>query len=53
MCIEEKNLEKEMVISFNQIRGHFGLQKTAWSFQQVTSNVSSSETSNEWSSQII
>jgi hypothetical protein len=54
LCLEEKILEKEMVISFNQTRGHFGLQKTAWSFQQVTPNVSSSETrSNEWSSQII
>jgi len=54
LCLEGKIPENEMVISFNQTRGHFGLQKTAWSFQQVTPNVSSSETrSNEWSYQII
>jgi len=29
LCLEEKIIEKEMVISFNQTRGHFGLQKTA------------------------
>jgi hypothetical protein len=29
-----------MVISFNQTRGHLGLQKTVCSFQQVTPNVS-------------
>jgi hypothetical protein len=29
-CVyKEKNLENEMVISFNQTMGHFGLQKTA------------------------
>ena len=44
LCLEEKILENEMVIYFNQTRGHFGLQKTFWSFQQVTLNVSGSET---------
>jgi hypothetical protein len=39
LYLEEKILEKEMVISFNQTRGHLGLQKTFWSFQQVTPNV--------------
>jgi hypothetical protein len=54
LCLEGKILENEMVISFNQTRGDFGLQKKTWSFQQVTLNVFSSETrSNEWSSQII
>jgi hypothetical protein len=54
LCLEGKILEKKMEISFNQIRGHFDLQKTAWSFQQATLNVFSSETrSSEWSSQII
>ena len=28
LCLEGKILEKEMVISFNKTRGHFGLQKT-------------------------
>jgi len=32
LCLEEKILEKELVISFNQTRGHFGLWKTVWSF---------------------
>jgi hypothetical protein len=51
IVFRRKILEKEMVISFNQTRGYFGLQKTVWSFQQVTPNVSSSETrSTEWSS---
>jgi hypothetical protein len=31
-----KILEKEMLISFNKTRGHFGLQRTASSFQLVT-----------------
>jgi hypothetical protein len=54
LCLEGKILENEMVISYNQTRGHFGLQKIVWSFQQVTLNISSSETrSDEWSSQII
>jgi len=44
-------LEKERNISYNKTRGH---ERQVWSFQQVTPNVSSSETrSNEWSSQII
>jgi len=28
LCLEETILEKEMVISFNQTRGYFGLQKS-------------------------
>ena len=46
-------LEKERNISYNKTRGHFGLRKTVWSFQEMTPNVFISETSNEWSSQII
>jgi hypothetical protein len=47
-------LEKERNISYKKTRGHFDLQKTVLSFQQVTPNVFSSETrSDEWSSQII
>jgi hypothetical protein len=46
LCLEGKSIpsrKKERYISYNKTRGHFGLQKTTWSFHQVTPNVFSGE----------